>query len=415
MSFHLEFEWADVAPSPDEFAHRTMAELRIRVNGTVVTEVTDHRDRKSRDHVLVPLHHVAEWLVAHWHHLFHEVADIGRQRPDFDIRHDLAFAGDGFVLPHLAISPVSGAMSLQWRASRPSFAALEFTSAGEARVTAEEMERAFRGLIEAVLGKFREENVPLLELEEAWNAINELDAEEQEFTRAAALLGVDPFDVDDSLANTIVGFWQGVPPTLREDALAGANADSLPKIERWLRTGLEYVEEQRVTRGLEDWSEFRRPVSSSNSAPPWKQGYDLARTFLHEIGSHSLPEIPHRIMATPSTRLQGLVASNSPACVISSKGESGTRFLRARAIGAYLASRFPGSPSLIRSLATDFQAFTRAFAAEFLAPAQKLREQIGGRSVDAAALRELARSFRVSIAVIRHQIENHHLARLVPK
>lgn len=415
MSFHLEFAWADVAPSPDEFARRAMAELRIRVNGTVVTEVTDHRDRKRRDHVLVPLHYVAEWLVAHWHHLFHEVADTGMQRSDFDIRHDLAFAGDGFVLPHLTILPVSGAMSLQWRASRPSFAALEFTSAGEARVAVEETKRAFRELIEAVLGKFREENVPLVGLDEAWSAINELDADEQEFARAAALLGVDPFDVDDALADTIVEFWQGISPTLREDALAGANANSLPKIERWLRAGLEYVEEQRVTKGLEDWSEFRRPVSSSNSAPPWKQGYDLARTFLREIGSYGLPEIPHRIMDIPSTRLQGLVAANSPACVISSKGESGTRFLRARAIGAYLASRFPGSPSLISSLATDFQAFTRAFAAEFLAPAQKLREQIGGRSVDAATLRELARSFRVSIAVIRHQIENHHLARLVPE
>ena len=306
-------------------------------------------------------------------------------------------------------------MSLQWRASRPSFAALEFTSAGEARVTTEEMERAFRGLIEAVLGKFREENVPFLELEEAWSAINDFDADEQEFARAAALLGVDPFDVDDSLADTIVEFWQGISPTLREDALASANADSLPKIERWLRVGLEYVEGQRVTRGLEDWSELRRPISSSKSVPPWRQGYDLARTFLREIGSYSSPEIPHRIMDTPSTRLQGLVASNSPACAISSKGESGTRFLRARAIGAYLASQVPGSPSLISSLATDFQAFTRAFAAEFLAPAQKLREQIGGRPVDASALRELARSFRVSIAVIRHQIANHHLARLVPE
>ena len=420
MSFHLDFDWVDVAPSPDEFARRTMAKLCIRVNGTAVTSITDHRHRLNRDHVLVPLHHVAEWLVAHWHHLLHEVADTGEQRPDFDIRHNLVFAGDGFVMPQLTILSAAGATSLRWLASRPRFAELEFIHTGEARVPTEELEQAFRTLIDAVVDKLRRENLPLPALDDAWSAINELDAEEQEFARAAALIGVDPFDVDDALADSIVAFWQGTLPNLREDALAGADTESLPKVERWLRRGLSFLDEHRAD-GQSDWDRLRRSMSQSDSPVPWMQGYELARCFLREIGgrdsrdalaSSGLPEIPHRMSDAPSTRLQGLVAADSPACVVTSRGESAKRFLRARALGAYLASSSSG-PSLLSSLSTDFQALTRAFAAELLAPARELRDRLGGGPVGASALRALAREFRVSDSVIRHQIENHHLAPLI--
>ncbi len=230
---------------------------------------------------------------------------------------------------------------MRWHASRLQFAELEFIHTGEARVPANELECSFRTLIDTVLNKLRRENVLFQTLDDAWNAINDLDAEEQELARAAALLGVDPFDVDDSLADTIVEFWQGTLPSLREDALAGADADSLLKVERWLQRGLSFLGEQQID-GRSDWDRFRGLVSLSGSAAPWRQGYDLARSLLREIGdnesldpleSSGLSEIPHCKMHAPSTRLQGLVAANSPACAITSRGGRGAFSARPRARG----------------------------------------------------------------------------------
>ena len=237
MSLGLDYEWVEVAASPDPLVDCTMAKLRILVNGQVVTAVED--DQGERDHVLVPLHQVAEWLVSNWHPLCHEPENNGDpQRPGFDSRHDLAFAGDGFILPSLSITPTGRATVLRWRPSKPAFSEIEFTRGGEERVSNDQFEHACSSLIDAVLHKMRADNVPSTALEEAWRGVRGLDDEERHFARAAALLGEDPFDLDDSVANDIVAFWQEVPQSLCSDALAASDAEFLQPARRWIEHGL---------------------------------------------------------------------------------------------------------------------------------------------------------------------------------
>ena len=417
MSFDLEYEWADVAQSPDEIVRRTMAKLQIRVNGNLVTAVKDREHKREREHVLVPLHHVAEWLVSNWHHLLYEPENSnGPQRPGFESRHSLAFAGDGFILPPLTMAPTDGATVMRWAKSKPKFAEIEFTRFGEERVPTDEMESVCSSLIEDVLGRMRQHNLPLETLEEAWQGVHELDEDERDFARAAALLGADPFDLDDELAGGIVEFWQGVPPSLREDSLgAVTNAESLPAVRRWVERSLEVLDQHdERSVATSGWTALRDSVLHSNSPIPWKRGYDLAQNFLREVvGESSCDpnalgaelEIPYRHMHAVSNRLQGVVAAGSPACVGTVSSETSRRFLQARSIGAFLSSPV-GGPSLLSTIATDFQAFTRAFAAEFLAPAEQLRSRMRGGRTSVAAL---AREFRVSPLVISHQIQNHRL------
>ena len=416
MSFDIEYEWADVAESPDETVCRTMAKLRISVNGQLVTAVKDHQHKLDREHVLVPLHHVAEWFVSNWYQLRYEAENSsGPQRPGFESRHNLAFAGDGFILPALTIAPTDGATVMRWAASKPKFSEIEFTRFGEERIPTDEMESACSSLIDGVLGKMRQDNLPVETLEEAWQSVRELDEEEQEFARAAALLGADSFDLDDELADGIVAFWQGIPPSLRADSLgAAADAESLPKVQRWVGRGLEVLDEQQGAGATSAWTTIRASVPQSTSTIPWQKGYDLAHNFRRDvIGDASRDpdslggnlEIPYRRMHTVSSRLQGLVAADSPACVGTVQADTSRRFLRARSIGAFLSSS-PSGPSLLSTVATDFQAFTRAFAAEFLAPAEQLRARMKGGRTSVTAL---ARDFRVSNLVIAHQIRNHHL------
>ena len=68
---------------------------------------------------------------------------------------------------------------------------------------------------------------------------------------------------------------------------------------------------------------------------------------------------------------------------------------------------------MLSSLATDRQAQSRSFAAEFLAPASELKRRLAGDSIDAEGIDDLAREFGVSSEVIRHQVRNHDLAEVV--
>ena len=417
MSFDFEYEWADVAKSPDETVHRTMAKLRISVNGNLVTAVKDRRHKLDRDYILVPLYQVAEWLVSNWHHLLYEPENSNsEQRSGFESRHSLSFAGDGFIFPPLTIAPTDGAIVIRWAALKPKFSEIEFTHHGEERIPTDEMESACSLLIEDVLARMRQENVQLETLEAAWQSVLELDAEERDFARAAALLGADPFDLDDQLANGIVEFWEGIPPSLREDSLgAVTNAESLPMVRRWVERGLAVLNQHdECAVDISAWTALRDSIPPPNSLIPWQRGYDLARRIHREVvGDFSFDpsalsadlEVPYRRMHAVSKQLQGLVAEGSPACVGTVSSDPSRRFLQARSIAAFLSSSVSG-PTLLSTMATDFQAFTRAFAAEFLVPAQQLRARIKRGHTSVATL---AREFRVSPLVISHQIQNQRL------
>ena len=115
---------------------------------------------------------------------------------------------------------------------------------------------------------------------------------------------------------------------------------------------------------------------------------------------------------SPSPRIDGIVASDSPSCVVIRKPEAGKWFLLARALGDYIGREEP-TPAILGSLDTARQARSRAFAAEFLAPAEWLWTQVkGAESVDDEAVDEFAAELGVSSWVVRHQIRNHHLAEI---
>ena len=426
MSVRFQFDWVDAGPSPAQAAQATMAALSITAGDAAVTSVLDRGNRIYSDQVVAPLFGVAEWLIANWWHVWHELEDTGEQRPEFESRHNLAFAGDGFALPHLTLVPEGGRMRLQWTAHKPRHARIEFIGEGREHVAREELETELRNLIDAVIERLhgRTETVPAArELGRAWNAINDLDSEELAFSRAAALLGIDPFDVRDHVADAIVTFWEHAAPSVREDALASATADALTSVAEWLDGSIATL---ATHENGDDWSAVRKAVREAapprETAEPWTRGYALARATREQIGHTGEPRIdlfqhgplaiPRHETQPPSHRIHGLVAADTPACVITPRSQTGERFLIARALGDYLDRASPG-PGLLSSLSTDRQAQSRSFAAEFLAPAAALRARIAGDSVGPEQTDDLAHEFDVSSEVIRRQIRNHELARIV--
>ena len=422
MSVRFRFRWVDAGPSsgpsPDILAQSTMATLSVGAGGGTVTSVLDRSNRIYTDEVVVPLFGVAEWLVTNWWHIWYEIEDTGEQRPEFASRHNLAFAAEGFVLPSLTMTAASGRMQLRWVPYKPQHARIEFVDGGSERVARDELETEFRNLIDAVIERLpgRPDTAPAADnLARDWYAVNGLDADEIEFSRAAALLGIDPFDVPDQVATAIVAFWERADPSVRDDALASATEDSLARVAEWLDRAIPSLADIPTAT---DWPDIRQALPAMATTDPWERGYTLARATRHRIGANSgridLPRqgpfaIPHRQTEPPSSRIHGIVATDTAACVIFPRGPTGTRFLVARALGEYLERTVPG-PGLLSSLSTDSQAQSRAFAAEFLAPAGALRQRITRHSVDPEQADDLAQEFGVSSELIRRQIQNHDLA-----
>ena len=392
-----------------------MARISIEVSGTAVTAIRDIRNRRYRTQIIVPLFLVADWIVDNWWYLFNEPADTQEQRPGFEERHTLAYAGSGYLLPRLTFVPTSEQMHVRAERWEPSHASIVFVEDVEARVEVEKLRSEFRRLVDVVIKRTHDllDDMDVRRISDSWAAINSLDPEELAFSRAAAMCGIDPFDVDDTIAEAITTFWNETDPSIREEALATADAGSLSQLGDWLGTA---VNDLSSTGAKNQWNEIRDTVPDIRPQEPWKQGRELARSVRSRLGIGQDPfrfeaEGPlalfHSEDATPSRRIEGLVASATPACVTAPRRYSSSkRFLMARALCNFMShkeSRF----GILGSLHTDRQARSRAFAAEFLAPAEILHDRWTSSGSSGETIEELSQEFDVSSLVIMHQIENY--------
>lgn len=417
----FDYEWIEADPYPDPVAHRTMAKLTIRLADQVATSVHDRYLREDRDHVFVPLSQVAEWLVMNWWHLWYESGNAsGNQPPGFDARHDLSAAGFGFALPRLTLRPVGSHVVADVLPSNPPDSALEFRARCRIPLHRDRLEAEAGSLVESVVERLRHSQTPFAALESDWNAIVGAPPDQREFCQVAATAGLDPFEISDDAAQAIVRFWNDAAPSLRDDAIREAEPARLGALHDWLQRQTESL---GAVESGEGWRDIRRSVGGGNgAAPPWRRGYTLAQAVRSELeppsGRLVLEQegplrIGYREAQPPSAGIEGVVASHSPSCVLSPRRKTGRTFLLARALGDYLG-RSESGPGLLGTAESARQAQSRAFAAEFLAPAKWLRTQVGNaRLVDAQTVDELAYVVGVSPWVIYHQLRNHGIADIV--
>ena len=415
MSFRLKYGWVDCGPSSDALTRQTMARLSIEVGGTAVTAVRDRTNGRYRKQIIVPLFLVADWIVDNWWFLFCEPADTREKRPGFEERHTLAYAGNGFLLPRLTFVPSSERIHVKARRWEPSHASIAFVEEVDTYVEIEELRSEFRRLVEFVIRRTQalNRNMDVHRLAESWAAITTLDPEEQEFSRAAAMCGLNPFDVEDHVATALSAFWKRTDPSIREEALAAADACSLRQLGDWLG---EAVSDLSSTGSKNRWNEIRDSMPDTRPREPWKQGRELAHSVRSLLGIGHGPfrfetEGPlatfHIERVPPGRRIDGLVASQTPACVIAPRTyRSSRRFLMARALGDFVSHTEPRF-GILGPLQNDRQARSRAFAAEFLAPAEVLYDRWSSSRARDETFEALSQEFEVSSLVVAHQIDNH--------
>ena len=442
----IEFrvEWQQATGVRDRVLARTWCRLTIEADGQVVTRAIDNRARSVRDGVYGSAFPLCGWIVENWWFLQHEAyrfrcplgsRDLARNSDDraWVRRHSLLAAREGGALPDLTLFRDGDAVVARWRPDDPNATHpfLRFASEGQTRMTVEAAEHGLASFVDCVLERVDDLEAPEIDaFRRDWAAISEATADEREFCGWSARLGMDPYDPDeltDQHERFIRASVSPLEAELREDLLDASTADGLPEDLAWIAAAHD-IASSADTRAA---SKPERPSTPTVlNATAHEAGYECARALrqilpvsnggavtdvrnaMQEFGWGQSP-----LLTTPSkpASLIDAMVDRSPsgAAVVVAPADCGFRQERFRLARALFLHHFAATPGrrLVTSAHTWDQRASRAFAAEFLAPAAALAKHVGAR-ISLRDIDELADEYQVSPLVVEHQIENHRLGSL---
>lgn len=427
--FRFDFEWQNPAGAGGEELRATWASLSIRIDDAPVTEMQDRQTKSVRTSVFLPLFPLAEWITDNWWFLQSEVERSGTDEGsrDFDRRHNLRWAREGFVLPSLRFVPVGENVEAKWQSLDIPGAGVRFLSSGHAWLPRTAVFDALCAFVSAVIARLDESGVSGTTLHEQWECIQNADADEKEFCRAAARLGIDPYTVDEQLEAAILNVASRIRGELVPDFLSLATVAELAAQASALEVVTDSIASDADRIDALDEVRSRAPQWTTG-ASPWDSGYNFAANLRAALNggpwkSHSLDELAgylgidqldHCLLTDAGDcrfldALAGSNRCNNPKFLIEKKRPDSQQFAFCRALFEHLTLP-PGKFAAVSRLRTDRQQMNRAFAAEFLAPHKMLKSDLSGAIVGEDEIDDLAAEYGVSAFVIRHQIENHQLA-----
>ena len=433
-------EWQDAPGVRDTVLARTWCRLAIEAGGRLVTDVLDDRSRSLRGGIYGSVFPLSQWIVENWWFLLNESyrfpaacgsRDLARTSGDraWIQRHSMLAARQGGVLPDLTIYRDERSVVARWMpdSEDSSHPFLRFTGSGEVTMGPDEAKRGLAELVDQVLGRlegFDDTEVGMLR--EEWTAILESREADREVCEWSARLGLDPHDPDeltDNQAETIMTLVAPLEDSVRNDLLDAEQLQSL-------RADLEWLDQARSVAANAGGPLSPEPaLSSIEGRTAHELGYTCASTVRSHLSAPDrcepigdMEEILHRLgwAQSPSRTLEPrpegplkvvLEQSDDGAsvAVAPESDASGMRFGLARSIFLRHFSDSGCSRRLVTEAHTREQRASRAFAAEFLAPAAGLSRHIGER-VSHGEIDHLAEHYEVSPSVVVHQIQNHRLA-----
>jgi hypothetical protein len=261
---------------------------------------------------------------------------------------------------------------------------------------------------------------PSTRLAEEWAAISDTDAEEADFCRTVARLGLDPYSIEDDLADEVITVASRISPEVAADFFDTADPAALDDAATWAQQATAAAQAASV-EAQEDLSvpfEAVIPVKNilADLDRPWRAGYEMARRVRQELGVVNTvefdpsPWVGIGKISGASHGLQGVGAVYDGRCGAVFGNElvapMSRRFGSARILGRALMESDEAAFVLSSARGRKERA-AGAFAAELLAPADAIREGLAaiGEQSD-AAFEAVARYFKVSPLLVRHQYDN---------
>ena len=434
MPIRIETEWVDTAAISGAELSATWASLRIRVDDAVVTRIVDRTDT-VRSRVYVPLYPLAESLVTNWWFLLHEVENPAKATDAaFRRRHALVSAPEGYAFPNLQLMPSGERVHLAWTGERRHWSRIEFLNEGEAWVDLDEFRECCCDLVDRVVRRLLALGIEGTFLQEEWASVQAADHDEAMFCKAAAGLGLDPYALDDERRASVMRLEEALSTDWFDEAVAVLDAERLD--DQVAAIGAVLAAGRSNGLSLERLRAVGPPAAGTEAErradKPWATGYALARYARQELDMKGTPlattadlalalgEEPQALAGVTRARdfgaaglVNGVVTQDEndcPAFAVRHGHDSARRFQFCRGLAEVLAA--PSTDALLTQARSDRQQWSRAFAAEFLAPSATLRARVPRSSVDEDAVDELAAEFGVSSMLIAHQLQNHGIAQI---
>jgi len=432
-SLRLVFEWQHQEGIRGAELQATWGALKIMLGNECLTRVFDHSARTIRSNIYVPLYPLAEWIVWNWWSILYEPeVHWLREQRNYSKRHNFRCVGDGIAMPDVEFLTLGEYVQVCWKPSDHSFQRIGFLGKGKALINRKELTHVLHDFVQSVCVRLDQENIAETWLQKGWDIVQKSmeDPEELSFCKAMAMQGKDPYTLKPDEEELFIRIADSLPDGVLDDFLFLTDWSKMREGAKWLQNDLDWISQQPG-----NWStlkRIRKEISSPDAGQlPWNQGYELARYVRKKLGINGTrPPSSYEVIAdwldTPLDQLQksmrfeaplfaGLEAivweneNRSPGFILKKKRRKENQiFSFCRALCDYFV--FPHAPSLISGVNTERQKRNRAFAAEFLVPADAVRKAIHGREVSQEDMDEIAYDMGVSSYVIHHQVENHHLA-----
>lgn len=406
MTLRFKWEWE---PEPDvrlpELA-ATWSRLSIDLGDTPVTLV-ERRDGSGgpRHGLDVPLYPLAEFLAINWWRL----SAMSHLPSDRGVR--FTTAGAGFAWPDLTLRSDRGLVwaSLRQRDKAPEH--IRFLTQAETVLEADAVLTAAADLIDGTVRRLDDRGVKGTLLQDEWASIQQADQEERDYCLVAAAWGQDPYDTTPEMERLLLDAGAEIgDAALLADLARAVPRERLADSTGWLGEAARSLDPKTLrlpALGSLDWS-------STAGVAPWRIGYERARRLRVLLDLHQSEPVPiEELVEVRQTRsiapmnVDGLVGSEGASLAVvvgATVSVNAKRFAAARAIGRHALA-----PPQRRSLLTRSTQYTerteRAFAAEFLAPADGIAEILDGDFSDAAVQR-VAEYFHVNAILVQHQVEN---------
>jgi hypothetical protein len=432
----LSFEWEPAEGVSHPALARTWARLEIRIGERCVTSVFDRRTGGTRAGVYGPAFLLAEWIVRNFWFALSECAPSGSPGLAWLRRHSLVSAREGTSLPDLRFFRDEDKVIAEWRGDdqgvgRP----ILFVEAGRGELDPGGLRSALGNVVDLVLERLHGVAHPDVEaLRADWEAIVSADSVDRVLCKRAAQAGLDAFDEDEvpeALARILTISADELPERTRDDLLDAAVAPS--RLGSTLGAIADAVRGEGAVRPRVGGGAPKLDLDLPDvGGPPYERGYAFARALRRQAGQPEggpldlgplLASLRWRSLHEREDGWRGLDRSvkgivgiskdGAPHLVAPPRKPRQERFLVARSIYALIAGATATAPRLLTGAGTSFQAASRAFAAELLAPAGAIRARIPD-GVDEDRLEDLADEFDVAPAVVSYQIDNQLSQRASP-
>lgn len=437
MAIKFEIEWLDAPSVRTPVLSKTWARLRISAGSSVVTSFYNSRAQSVQEGVYVSTWPLARWIIENWWFIVSErsiepdplgstnapgpTSTTTHELRDWRVRHCPAYSREGMAYPFVYFVRGDDWWGVRWTSREFDAAPLmgRFVGEGFCEVERDNLERELMDFVDATLGRLDGlSSQEVARVRELWAAVQASRRDEPTLCARLAALHLDPYG--EEYGEDLLDGLEQLPwdEHVVDDMLSGARPHTLAKDVAGVRLLsdllVEHARTGPVTRLLDPGRDFlpyragyrraqiaRRSLGLSASAPV----ADLTRVMAEVTGGS--PYLTVGDVDAPG--IVGVVSEALGLAARSSPSPMDQRFLQARGLHHWNFVHFGDSGIRLLTKARDWeQAASRAFAAEFLAPAEGVAQMLD-ESGEWSDTSRIAEHFGVSNMVVAYQVYNQGL------